>query len=102
MAIAKRPGTAIGGSVVEARTVRWYRLAADQGYAAAQYNLGLSFANGEGVPENNVAAYMWWDLAAAQGEWSAKQNKEEIKAQMTPEQIAEAQKLSAEWTEKHQ
>ena len=31
--------------------VRWYRLAAEQGHASAQSNLGVMYANGEGVPE---------------------------------------------------
>ena len=29
--------------------MRWYRLAAEQGYASAQYNLGFRYAKGEGV-----------------------------------------------------
>ncbi|MEQ1610904.1 MAG: hypothetical protein ABL956_18355, partial [Hyphomonadaceae bacterium] len=51
----------------DAEAVRWYRLAADQGYAMAQSNLGVMYANGRGVPENDVEAYKWWSLAAAQG-----------------------------------
>jgi TPR repeat protein len=47
--------------------VRWWRLAAEQGEAAAQSNLGLMCSNGEGVPEDDVLAYMWYNLAAAQG-----------------------------------
>ena len=37
--------------VYDAEAVRWYRLAADQGYAAAQGNLGLMYGNGTGVPQ---------------------------------------------------
>ena len=29
--------------------MRWYQLAAEQGHADAQNNLGFSYANGEGV-----------------------------------------------------
>jgi TPR repeat protein len=43
------------------RVGKWYRLAAEQGHAKAQYNLGLMYYNGEGVPEDYVIAYMWWD-----------------------------------------
>ena len=35
----------------DAEAVRWYRLAAEQGYAMAQSFLGAMYANGEGVPE---------------------------------------------------
>ena len=56
-----------GEGVVEddAEAVRWYRLAADQGHADAQYNLGLMYA--KGVPEDDAEAVRWYRLAADQG-----------------------------------
>ena len=33
-----------------------------------QYNLGFMYANGEGVPKDNVLAYMWWNIAGANGD----------------------------------
>ena len=50
-----------------AEAVRWYRLAADQGDAAAQYNLGYMYDTGEGVPQNYAEAVRWYRLAADQG-----------------------------------
>ena len=47
--------------------VRWYRKAAAQGYASAQYNLGVSYANGQGVPQDYGEAVKWWRKVAAQG-----------------------------------
>ena len=35
------------------------KLLAEQGLASAQYNLGFMYANGEGVPENDVEAVRW-------------------------------------------
>jgi uncharacterized protein len=32
-----------------AEALKWYRLAADQGLASAQHNLGFMYANGWGV-----------------------------------------------------
>ena len=49
------------------RAVRWYRLAADQGHVSAQYNLGVRYANGEGVPQDAAEAVRWYRLAADQG-----------------------------------
>ena len=46
------------------------RLAAEQGYAAAQFNLGVMYASGQGVPEDDVTAYAWLNIAAAQGQSS--------------------------------
>ena len=57
------------------------------------------YANGEGVPEDYVLAYMWWNLAAAQGYEDAQGNKDRLEQRMTREQIAEAQRLSREWLE---
>jgi TPR repeat protein len=48
-----------------AQAVKWYRLAADQGDADAQFNLGFMYASGQGVPKDYVLAYMWRNLAAA-------------------------------------
>ena len=54
------------------------------------------YAQGLGVPEDIVLAYMWWNLAAAQGSENAQENKDIIEQRMTREQIAEAQRLSRE------
>ena len=57
-----------------AEAVKWYRLAADQGDASAQYNLGVMYANGQGVPQNHAEAVKWYRLAADQGNASAQFN----------------------------
>jgi len=48
-----------------------------------------------------VLAYMWSNLAAAQGDVGAQQHKDFVEQRMTREQIAEAQRLSREWLEAH-
>ena len=40
---------------------------AEQGDASAQYNLGVMYSFGRGVPENYAEAVRWWRLAAEQG-----------------------------------
>ena len=47
--------------------MRMFRLVAEQGDSAAQYNLGLMCHNGRGVPQDNVYAYMRWSIAASNG-----------------------------------
>ena len=59
------------------------------------------YANGEGVPEDHVLAYMWYNLAAAQGNETAHGNKDIAESRMTRAQIAEAQRMSREWLEEH-
>ena len=39
--------------------VKWYRLGAAQGYARAQYNLGVMYENGLGVPKDDGEAIKW-------------------------------------------
>ena len=43
------------------------QLDAEQGHASAQYQLGMQYANGEGLEASNIYAYMWWNFSAAQG-----------------------------------
>jgi TPR repeat protein len=47
--------------------IKYYQLAADQGLAYAQYNLGRMYANGEGVAKNDAMAFKYYQLAADQG-----------------------------------
>jgi len=58
----------------EAEAARWYRLAADQGYAGAQNNLGVMYQNGTGVPQDDAEALRLYRLAADQGNARAQNN----------------------------
>ena len=82
------------------QAVKWYRLAADQGDADAQSNLGLMYANGRGVPQDHVQAHKWFDLAGAGGDEDGRKNRDIVTKKMTPAQIAEAQRLAREWKPK--
>ena len=54
--------------------MRWLRLAAGQGYAAAQFTLGLWYDHGLGVPQDDIEAVRWYRLAADQGDAGAQSN----------------------------
>ncbi len=82
------------------QAVYWYRKAAEQGHAWAQSNLGLMYLKGEGVAEDYILAYKWANLAAAQGYKNAANMKKQLRKRMTRAQIAEAQRLSREWSPK--
>ena len=47
---------------------------AEQGDASAQFNLGLMYRRGEGVPQDNKTAVKWYRLAAEQGNADAQFN----------------------------
>ena len=57
-----------------AEAAKWYRLAAGQGHAIAQNNLGGMYAYGRGVPKNDAEAVKWYRLAADQGFARAQHN----------------------------
>ncbi len=76
---------------------RWLRPAAEQGTARAQAALGLMYKNGDGLPQDDVQAYMWLQIAAFMGEDKASLLRDFMAESMTPEQVAEAQRLAGEW-----
>lgn len=50
------------------------KYAASQGYAKAQFILGLCYANGTGVRQNNKEAVYWYRKSANQGYANAQNN----------------------------
>jgi uncharacterized protein len=80
-----------------AQAVKWFWKAAEQNHAKAQGCLGLCYATGDGVPRNFIEAYKWFNLASIQGIVSATTHRDNLAASMTPDQIAEAQRLSREF-----
>ena len=91
-------GLGVAQDYVEA--VKWWRLAAEAGVAEAQYTMGLMYLEGLGVAQDIVVAYMWFNLAAAQGNEAASTVHDNLEQDMTPEQIAEAEKMAKEMAEK--
>jgi len=85
--------------------IRWYRLAAGQGFADAQYNLGLMYATGQGLPQDYVQAHMWFNLAASRLTGEAREaavgHRELAAGQLPPDDLSEAQRLAREWDEAH-
>ena len=56
------------------QAVKWLRLAAKQGFAKAQYNLGVMYQQGQGVSQDYKTAVKWYALAAEQGDAEAQFN----------------------------
>jgi len=57
-----------------ATALKEWRPLAEQGNAVAQFNLGVGYDNGQGVPQDYVKAVRWYRLAAEQGNASAQYN----------------------------
>lgn len=78
----------------EEEAVQWYRKAAEQGFAQAQYNLGVCYHYGVGVLINLAEATQWYHKAVAQGYPDAKtqlvkleQEKKSRQTTQSPEQL---------------
>ena len=89
-----------GGAKDYQQALHWFRLAADQGEALAQTKIGIMYDDGEGVPQDKVQAYKWFTLAATNGDKPAPMLRDLLAKEMTPAQIAEAEKLAKEWKPK--
>ena len=50
-----------------AEALKWYRKAAENGHAQAQYLMGKSYHSGKDVPEDHTQSVKWWRKAAEQG-----------------------------------
>ncbi len=110
LAYAYDTGQGVTQDYVEA--VRWFRKAAEQGNGKAQFLLGLHYYVGHGVTQDYLEAYKWLNLAAANtGEWGkldakgqrlAAEYRNDVAELMTPEQIAEGQRRSSQFTARRQ
>ena len=62
--------------------------------------LGIMYRERTGIPQDYVQAYKWLNLSTAQVDKEAGTLREWLAEKMTPDQIAEAQKLAREWKPK--
>ena len=74
--------------------VKWYYLAAEQGDADAQINLGNMYFEGKGVQQSYEKAYACWIVASANGAEMAQYNMEIAQRQMTLNQIKSGQQFA--------
>ena len=92
-----------------AQAAKWFRRAAERGDPDAQFNLGLLYAHGKGMPKDFVRAHMWFDLAAAsyaakEGEdwaienrgWAAR-HRSWLAGQMSFAEVAKAERMARRW-----
>lgn len=87
---------------------KWALRAANQGAPASQYLIGsirmdaISGARLRDVDPNAVRAYMWFCLAAAQGNEPARNARDKFKQIIGPELVERAQALAAAWHPCHE
>jgi TPR repeat protein len=55
------------------------------------------YAKGEGVAKNLILAHIFYNLAAANGDGTAKNNRDVLSPKLTSTQLTEAQELASKW-----
>ena len=90
-----------GVSVNYKEALKWYLLAAEHGNRDAPNNIGVLYMIGLGTIRNFAEAHKWFTIAGAR-DIEAKSNKEFTEKKLTPEQIAESERLAKEWHEGHE
>ena len=73
---------------------------AGAGCAISQYYLGLMHIKGKGALQDYCRAHFWLNIASAQGHRKARLRLEKLTRIMSPNQVAEAQKLARAWMAK--
>ena len=65
------------------------------------FELGMMYCIGRGVPQDYVTAHKWFNLAALKGSEDAGHYRREVATEMTPAQVAEAQRQARAWLTLH-
>ena len=81
------------------------RARAEAGDVETQYNLGVMYDFGEGVPQDDGEAYLWANIAATYADASERDHyaafRDEAGERLTAEQRADAQRRAREFFEAH-
>ena len=65
------------------------------------FELGMMYATGRDCDVDLVAAHKWFNLAALNGHDEAACHRQELALEMSPAEIANAQRLAREWLAAH-
>lgn len=82
-----------------AKAMQLFMVMAKQGNALAEFNIGFMYANGQGVPQNLIEAYVWTHTAATNASDSDYQKqyadlRDSVAKKMTANQIVAAKNLA--------
>jgi TPR repeat protein len=83
------------------QAAEWFRRAAEQNCAQAQFNLGVLYQTGLGVPLNYGEAYKWFTLAIQGGYADGRRVLEALTQIMTKPQLRDGKASVSEWVSNH-
>lgn len=84
-----------------ATAVKWYKAAAEQGESASQYELATLYRDGNGLPKDLENAFAWMTVSKELGSSRATAGLDALGSQMSPDELANAQKLAETYKAKH-
>lgn len=79
-----------------ADALKYFKVGAYYSDKLSQLSIGLMYMNGEGVPRDLPMAYAWLAVAAERKYPEFEATRDNVKAQLSPEQLAQAKKLRAD------
>ncbi len=97
LAVIAATGNPSGASPDMDKAVKWFTDAANFGIKDSQFNLGILYGQGLGVPQNLSESYKWFALAAKTGDSDAASKRDEVANAMDPDDLALARKEVAGW-----
>ncbi len=77
-----------------ASAAAWFHKAADLGVRDSQFNLAVLYARGMGLEQNLVQSYMWFSVAALQGDPEAGRKRDEVAARLDERDLAAAKSMA--------
>ena len=80
----------VGGTPDYVEAAKWFRKAAELGVRDSEFNLAILYARGLGVDRDLRQSWLWFSLAAAQGDADAVKKRDEVAAKMDPDALAAA------------
>lgn len=86
-----------GVPVDDGQAVRFFRMAASEGYPPAQRELGLAYQSGRGARRDPVRAHMWLNIASASGDREAASQLAALETRISESDRREAEFAAAEW-----
>jgi localization factor PodJL len=87
----------IGGARSAPLAAEWFRRAAELGLLDSQFNLAAIYEHGDGVSQNPAEAYKWYLIAGRAGDAEAKAGALRVRAGLTPDARAVAERAAAEF-----
>jgi hypothetical protein len=83
------------------QALKYFEVGALYADKLSQLCLGLMYLNGEGVSKDPVTAYAWMDIAAERDYPDFVATRDTLKAELTPEQLAQAMAMRGKLAEKY-